>query len=414
MTIAVRERFPNMRETSLDELVRLLGEGTGDDPLEVGDVRVVDFLVGFARRLLAPAMARRYPELASLGFFLRRGEIQRALDRLGGESGVFRFPRGLVFHVPPANVDTIFVYSWALSALAGNRNVVRVSERSAGAAEVVLDALREAALEADPVVARTQRMITYGREDAVTDALSSACDLRVIWGGDASVSSLRRHPLPPHARDLTFPDRSSFAVVSVDGWARAQADERKAAAEGFVNDAYWFDQAACASPRAVYWVGPPARADEVKHEFLALVEEVVRERHLEVDSSMAVEKLVAGYGLAVDGVASSLEFPSNSVAVATLRAPSLLPRRWLGAGTFPECHVESLENLVHVVTRKDQTVSAFGFAPDELARFVIRAGHRGVDRVVAFGEALSFAAIWDGYDLLREFSRLVTLSGGVL
>ncbi len=51
------------------------------------------------------------------------------------------FPRGNVFHVPPANVDTIFVYSWALSALAGNHNVVRISERSAAAAETILDAL---------------------------------------------------------------------------------------------------------------------------------------------------------------------------------------------------------------------------------------------------------------------------------
>ena len=49
------------------------------------------------------------------------------------------FPRGNVFHLPPANVDTIFVYSWAISALAGNHNVVRISSRSAGAAEVILE-----------------------------------------------------------------------------------------------------------------------------------------------------------------------------------------------------------------------------------------------------------------------------------
>ncbi|MFC6804089.1 acyl-CoA reductase [Deinococcus caeni] len=38
-------------------------------------------------------------------------------------------PRGLVFHVPPANVDTIFIYSWLMSVLAGNRNVIRLSSR---------------------------------------------------------------------------------------------------------------------------------------------------------------------------------------------------------------------------------------------------------------------------------------------
>ena len=142
------------------------------------------------RKLLAPAVARRFPELASLGFFLRRGEIAKALKSLETEGDdVFRFPRGLVFHVPPANVDTIFVYSWALSALAGNPNVVRISSRSAGAAETVLEALNEALAEADPIIARTQRMVTYGRDDAVTSALSAACELRVIWGGDAAVTA---------------------------------------------------------------------------------------------------------------------------------------------------------------------------------------------------------------------------------
>jgi hypothetical protein len=34
---------------------------------------------------------------------------------------------------------------------------------------------------------------------------------------------------------------------------------------------------------------------------------------------------------------------------------------------------------------------------------------RGVDRIVPFGSALTFSAIWDGYDLLAEFSRLVTV-----
>ena len=36
------------------------------------------------------------------------------------------------------------------------------------------------AADADPVVHRTQRMVTYGRDEAVTAALSRWCDLRVI------------------------------------------------------------------------------------------------------------------------------------------------------------------------------------------------------------------------------------------
>ncbi len=67
-----------------------------------------------------------------------------------------RFPQGLVFHIAPGNADTVFVYSWALAALAGNRNVVRVSERGGAATEAVLSALAQSLYQADPVVAGTR------------------------------------------------------------------------------------------------------------------------------------------------------------------------------------------------------------------------------------------------------------------
>ncbi|MBW4719604.1 acyl-CoA reductase [Saccharothrix obliqua] len=403
---ALRRRFPAGPDVSAAEL---LG-GLGDDPLRVGDERVVDFLVAFARKLLAPAVARRYPELASLGFFLRRGEITKALAA-PERPGVLRFPRGLVFHVPPANVDTIFVYSWALSALAGNRNVVRISPRSAGAAEAVVDALNEALASADPVVARTQAMITYDRDDAVTAALSAACDLRVIWGGDRAVAEVRKHPLAPHARDVTFPDRASFAAISVAGWEAASADRRRDVVVGFYNDAYWFDQAACASPRALFWVGDAGRARHARDEFLAVLDEVLAGKGVVVDPAMAVQKRVSAYGVAADGHATAIRFSGNAVATLDLTSPADVPREWLGAGTFPLATLSSLADLVPLVRRKDQTLSVFGFSGEELEALAVSLAGRGIDRIVPFGSALTFSGLWDGYDLMAEFTRLVTVSG---
>lgn len=333
------------------------------------------------------------------------------LDTSGG--GALRFPRGLVFHVPPANVDTIFVYSWALSALAGNHNVVRVSSRSAGAAEAVLDALNAALSEVDSsvsdVVRATQRMVTYDRSDEVSGALSLAADLRVIWGGDGSVTALRKYPLAPHARDLTFPDRSSFAVASVAGWQRASAEERRAAAEGFYNDSYWFDQAACSSPRAVFWVGDESGARSAGQEFRTLLAAVLSAKQHVTEPAMAVQKRVSAYGAAVDGLVKEIAFDGNGLATLELADPAVLPREWLGAGTFANARVSTLSDLVPIVLRKDQTVSQFGFMAEELTEFAHELAGRGVDRIVPFGSALTFSAVWDGYDLLHEFSRLVTV-----
>jgi hypothetical protein len=405
----IRVRFPAGAPTTVDSLLADVAREPTGGPLTVGDERLRDFLVAFSRRLLQPGLARRHPELGSLGFFLRRGEIARAVERLSdGASGLRRMPRGLVLHFPPANVDTIFVYSWALSALAGNRNIVRVSPRSAGAAETVLDVLNE--VEAHPAVAQTQRIVTYDRDDATTAALSAACDLRVIWGGDRSVTEIRGYPLAPLARDLAFPDRSSFAAVSVAGWHAATPQARRAAVDGFANDLFWFDQAACSSPRTMFWVGDEDQRDAVRAEFLDLLVGVVRERGWGVDAAMAVEKHVATYGLAAVGAATRVAFAGNAVANVDLAGPEALPREWLGAGTICHLGVGSLAEVVPLVVRKDQTFSQFGFSRRELDELVTALAGRGVDRIVPLGSALAFSGIWDGYDLLHEFTRICVIS----
>src|ERR1700676_4723378 len=110
-----------------------------------------------------------------------------------------RFPEGLLFHIAPGNADTVFVYSWALAALAalaGNRNAVRVSERGGAATEAVLSALAQSLDQADPVVAGTQRIVSYDHlDEAATAELSAACDLRVLWGSDQAITDIRRSPL---------------------------------------------------------------------------------------------------------------------------------------------------------------------------------------------------------------------------
>jgi hypothetical protein len=405
----VEPRFPAGPPVGVETMVADSRTEPPDGPLTVGDERVRGFLEAVARRLISPDVARRHPELASLGFFLRRGEVSRALDRLRLDTEThLRVPRGLVFHIPPANVDTLFVYSWALSALVGNHNVVRLSPRSGTAALAVLDVLLEVLPDSHPAVAHSQRIVSYDRSGEVTARLSAACDLRVVWGGDAAVREIRRHPLAPHARDLTFPDRSSFAAISTTAWLAAPGEARDRAVDAFASDAYWFDQAACASPRTIFWIGA-CSAEEAMTDFTGRLSEVAAGRW-PVDAAMAVEKRVATYGLAADGTATGITFHGNALAVLDLADPANPPRHWLGAGSFAHARLDSLNDLLSVVRRKDQTMTHFGFAVPELRGLARALAGRGVDRMVPLGSALSFNGVWDGTDLLAEFTRLVTIS----
>lgn len=359
--------------------------------LRSGDERAVDFLARLSRRLLAPAITRTNPELAVLGYFLRSARLRNMLDDVDGN----KFPRGLVFHIPPTNVDTLFAYTWALSMLAGNKNIVRISPRSSGATETILDVLND--IDADPAITATQLMITYDRNDTLTAELSAACDLRVIWGGDDTIAALRQYQLSPHARDLAFPDRSSFAAISVAGWRSATPAERRIAVHGFHNDTHWFDQAACASPRTIFWIGEPA--PDARAEFTALLAELVPP----IDAAMAIRKQVATYGLAADGIATSIRFAGNAVATVDVTKPV---RDWLASGTFPQLTLPALAALVPLIERRDQTLTHYGFADTELTDLATALNGRGVDRIVPFGSALTFDRVWDGYDLLTEFTRI--------
>lgn len=400
-------------ETSalLESLHESLHEPGPHPALQVGDERMFDFLDAVGQRLRTPAIARRHPELGPLGAYLRRGHLGLELARLDAGHRTLRFPMGLVFHVAPGNADTVFVYSWALAALAGNRNVVRVSDRGGDATQAVLAVLAETLEQADPIVAATQRIVSYDhRDEATTAELSAACDLRVLWGGDQAIRDIRCSPLRPSARDLTFPNRSSFAAISATAFLAAGAPERQRAVEAFHSDAYLFGQAACASPGTIFWVGEAANVAASRASFLTLLTQTVEARGPRADAAMAIQKHVATYGLAAEGIADDVRFVGNEIASVQLAMPVRLPRRWLGTGTFPHLRLDSLNELMPLLERQDQTLTYFGFTADEMASFAQRLGGRGIDRIVPLGRALEFSTVWDGYDLLREFTRLVTVS----
>ena len=81
-----------------------------------------------------------------------------------------------------------------------------------------------------------------------------------------------------------------------------------------------------------------------------------------------------------------------------------------GAGLFFDARVDALADLVGFVSRKDQTLAAHGFSGEELADFARSLQGRGIDRIVEFGDALGFSSLWDGYDLLAELTRTVTVA----
>src|SRR5215467_11597702 len=80
-----------------------------------------------------------------------------------------------------------------------------------------------------------------------------------------------------------------------------------------------------------------------------------------------------------------------------------------GGGLFFESEVRDLNQLVPLLSERDQTLCYFGFKRSDLNNLAQSFPMRAIDRIVPIGEALSFSTVWDGNNLLQCFSREIDL-----
>jgi hypothetical protein len=397
---------------SIDELVAEVR--AGPPPLAPFDDRLVAFCTALSGELLTGRAARGLPAVVALGYWLRAASVERARRAFAAleDEHTILVPRGVVLHVTPANVDTIAAYSWIPALLTGNASIVRLSSRETDVSRHLVAAV--ARVLADPAhveVRRRNRLVHAGHDDRISGGLSALADVRVVWGGDATIAHFRTFPLPPRGRDVTFPNRHSLAILDAEAVAAATGPELADLADRFFNDAYWFDQGACSSPRLVVWVTRGVeRAAGPRRRFKAAVTEAIRRRGYVADPAIAIQKVVLGYRRAAEADGVRYERDTNEATWVELPDPALYDRASCGGGIFFELVTHDLEaDLEGLVGPEDQTAACFGLEPGRVRQLARRLNGRGVDRWVALGRALEFDLRWDGYDLLQEFTRRVVV-----
>jgi Acyl-CoA reductase (LuxC) len=404
----VHQLVPRAEEVELEEILAGLRDISGGTLSPLAP-EILEFCANFSKGLFRDAAAKRFPELQALAFWMRKSELERLrqeFERLKTKS-TMPVPRGLVFHVPPANVDTIFMYSWIMSVLVGNRNILRISPRAAEQTAIICRVFNECLEAAHPSMRRNTVMIRYGHEQEITAAISAVADVRVIWGGDTSVNSIRAVRIPPHCKELAFPDRYSLSVMRTSSYLALDETRRKDVAAQFYNDTYWFDQMACSSPRLLIWCGGQQESSSASALFLSDLHEEVLRRGYALDASGSMNKFTFLSRAILDQPVVSARQVDNQLTVAQLENISHLDRDHCGGGFLFQHFAEGLEALADCVARKDQTLTYFGFEPSEMAAFAQMLNGRGIDRIVPMGKALTFNRYWDGYDLLAEMIRHV-------
>jgi Acyl-CoA reductase (LuxC) len=397
--------LPQQRMIAIEELRSLLTSSATAEPFHAS---VVDAAIDLSQRIFHDQEARRYPELLALAYWMRKAEINRLTTQFHSLRLDHRVltPRGLVFHLPPRNVDTIFVYSWLLAALTGNRSVVRLSPQRSESTSILLRLLRETLAEAAYPASGSTTIVSYGHEKEPTEMLSALCDVRVIWGGDQTVEIIRRSPLLPHAKEITFPDRYSLSTIRADTYASLPEEKRDNLAIQFFNDSFWFDQLACSSPRLIVWCGTGSETRSASTDFFHRVAGCVEHHRYVLPAAASMQKLVYTCSAILNSPVEECR-RYKGLTVLTLGSLAGFQRSHPGGGLFFEAHLESLLELTAFLGRRDQTLTWFGFTPDELHALVRSLNGSAIDRIVPIGQALQFHRFWDGNDLLQEFCRCV-------
>ncbi len=374
---------------------------------------ILDFVADFSRAIFQSKEAAAYPELTALAFWMRKAELSRLSQDFENANarGVLWMPRGIVLHFPPANVDTIFVYSWLLATLTGNRSIIRLSARTTPQTDLLCNLLGPRLERAGPEMKNSMTVLRYGHETAITAELSSLCDVRVIWGGNAAVAAIRAIPLPYHAKELAFPDRSSLAVMDAEQYLGLDEAQSREVAHNFYNDVYWFDQMACSSPRQLVWVGSSERVKVAAAHFIQQLAAVTASRGYSVPAGAWLQKFVFTCRAILEQPVNSV-IANQSMTVLELDQMASPPEEHCGAGLLFQVRADNLLDLVPHLHRRDQTLSYFGFSEDQLRALGLTLGGAAIDRMVPLGRALEFHRYWDGYDLVREFTRAVWIDPG--
>lgn len=358
----------------------------------------------------------QFPELVALGFWLRPAHLKEIAKAY--LTATYR-PMGTAYHICPSNVDVMFVYSWALSALAGNRNIVKVSSQKSVLKDAIIKIASDSlALPPWQNWAKDQVLIEYDRDQDVNQMLSESCDLRIIWGGDQTVQSFRQIPISPMAREVVFADRTSIALLNAEAWLAADDSIRNKAAQGFVNDSLLFFQYACSSPRKVYWVGSKDRIALARKDFWQRTNDTqdAKELPLSVESEKIanIQKMViqsAQTNSLPNQTAIHLNSEFSGLVTAESSSNSDVEHfKSVGGGFFLEENLSQAKDLELHVHNKIQTCAYFGFSKSEVSGWLSSGLFQsGVDRWVPFGRALDFSPAWDGYDLPLVFSRRVEI-----
>ena len=402
--MVIQQISPKHTKINIDQLSVLSSKKFGLTPF---DEQTINFAHAFSKGIFADKLYSRIPALTSLAFWLRRSNFQKIANDnlyLTQQPNVFLSPIGVVFHVCPANVDTMFIYSLMVSLLMGNKNILRISNRLDHAyISFLFTLLNELLAQEDlKIISDYINIVTYDHDIQLNTYFSGVANARLIWGGDNTAKIFKNISSNPRIKDIIFSDRISTAIFKTAVFLTLNLKEQKEVVKNFYNDAYTFDQKGCSSPQTIFLYGEKSSNTDFETVFYKLLDEVSDEKYGGDNASLASLKFNRLVSDVLEDHVLSFRRDTATLYLVETNSDTLL--HTCGGGYFYTRQVNKLEDILPFVSTKMQTLSYFGLTHPELEGIAKMSAGIGIDRIVPIGKALDFNYLWDGFNLFEELS----------
>lgn len=365
---------------------------------------VIDFLNVLSKELMTGETSKMYPDIVTLGFWVRKSSILARKEKFLKNDNLVG--RGVAFHIAPSNVPVNYAYSLFTGLICGNANIVRVPSRDFPQVTIINSAIAKVLSRENFVGLKSYiTLVRYERNKNINDYFSAMCDVRIIWGGDDTITELRKSEIPTRATEITFSDRYSFIIIDSDAYL--EISNKSKIAIDFYNDTYLNDQNACTSPKAIVWIGN--RTDDAKELFWKHIEEIVKSKY-KYQIIQGIDKLSQLYLAASKyGNVMKKETSDNIIyRVEVDKVSSELMNYRGNSGYFYEYDCDDISEIFDLCNDiRCQTISYIG--SNNVIKPLIDLGVKGIDRVVPVGHTMDYDFIWDGYNLVERLTRTISV-----
>ncbi len=390
----------------MNEVKYLIGAGKiYKKPLRIYSIEAINFLEDLSTTIMKTKNIRNYPDIVTLAFWCRKANIVKMKEKC--DDSKVRLGRGVCFHIAPSNIPINFVFSYIFGVISGCSNIVRIPSKNYLRTEIICNILKEVLDRHIEIKIRTA-FVQYPSNNEITEEFSKIADVRLIWGGDDTIKNIRALPTKARCVDITFADRYSMSIINGEQINNASDQDLNRLAHYFYNDTYLMDQNACSSPHLIMWMNDEENA---RKRFWDTVFIINKEKY-KLQNSLVMDKYVKLCEDSIDlKCISKVTKKGNFLYRVELKEleSNIVNLRGYG-GYFYEYSLNNINEIIPVVSDKVQTLTVYGLELDKLRTFVIANNLTGIDRIVPIGKAMDIGLFWDGYDLVRTMSRIISLT----